>query len=457
MTDTGDPRLDEILEALLALSRQDFGHRIEVRGQGTLDAIAAGLNMLGEELEGAVAPRSALEAALAQQHAAEASLVHAERLAVMGQLVGGVAHEINNPAGWVSLGLTVALRELGAVRAMLARGELTSELDRAEADRRLEAATNTLVDATEGMERIRSVVADLRSFARPDDDVEEAISLSEVVRASTRLAAPSFEPDGIRIELRLEETPALAAHHGRIAQVVTNLLLNAVQALLGHAEPRVVRVTTRTEAGGALLVVEDSGPGVPEEIRARIFQPFFTTKAPELGTGLGLSLVRQIVERYRGDVRVGTSELGGARFEIWLPAGVARVAPSVRRAARASTGRARILVVDDEPAILRAMKSLLMAEHDVVLAEGGRRAIELLEQDVLFDLVVSDLHMPDVDGADLYGWIEDHVPRLEGRVVLCSGASLSPKQRAFVARTGPVLLEKPISTEALDALFARML
>lgn len=453
MNETGDPRLDEILEALLALSRQDFGHRIEVRGQGTLEAVAAGLNMLAEELDGAVAPRAALETALARQHAAEASLAHAERLAVMGQLVGGVAHEINNPAGWVSLGLTIALRELGAVRTMLARGEL----DRAEADRRLEAATTTLVDAAEGMERIRSVVGDLRSFARADDDAQEPVSLSDVVRTSARLAAPSFEPDGIRIELRLEEAPALAANHGRVAQVVTNLLLNAVQALLSHAEPRLVRVTTRAEAGGALLVVEDSGPGVPDEIRERIFQPFFTTKTPELGTGLGLSLVRQIVERYRGDVRVGASELGGARFEVWLPAGVSRAVSSVRRAARTSTGRARILVVDDEPAILRAMKSLLMAEHDVVLAEGGRRAIELLEQDVLFDLVVSDLHMPDVDGADLYGWIEDHVPRLEGRVVLCSGASLSPKQRAFMARTGPVFLEKPLSTDALDALLARML
>ena len=118
---------------------------------------------------------------------------------------------------------------------------------------------------------------------------------------------------------------------------------------------------------------------------------------------------------------------------------------------------ARILVVDDEPAILRSMKSLLRHDHDVELADGGRAAIELLKHDIGFDLVLCDLNMPDVDGVDVHDWIRDHVPRLEGRVVLCSGAAPSPRVRAFMVKAGPVFLEKPISAETLDAVFARVL
>lgn len=447
-----DPRIDAILDGIVALARHDFAHRLEVRGGDEVDAVAAGLNMLAEELAADVASRRELEAALAEREAAEAGLVHAGRLAVLGQVAGGVGHEINNPVTWITLGLSIVSREITALRD----GAAVGPLDGAAVTKRLDLIESALRDAKEGMDRIRIIANDLRTFARPDDAIER-VCFSEVVATSVRLVAPTLEAHA-KLTLDLRMTPDIHANRGRVAQIATNLLINAGQALADHEGPHTIAVTTCEESGGALLVVEDSGAGVPEELRSRIFKPFFTTKSAERGTGLGLALVQQIIDRYHGDIRVSRStELGGARFEAWLPSGRPRTSTPIRSAPpRGAPGaRPRILVVDDEAAILRSMRTLYMHALDVQVAPGGREAIERLSADLAFDLILCDVHMPEVDGVAVLEWVESHAPILARRVVLCSGATPTPRVRAAASACGASLLEKPIAPEAIEQLLAR--
>lgn len=452
MTGTRDPRIDAIAQATAALARHDFSTRLEVSGDDEVAAISAGLNMLAEKLAADGASRRELEAALAEREAAEAGLIHAGRLAVLGQVAGGVGHEINNPATWLTLGLSIMARELAALR----KGADAGPVDPAALRRRLDVLDGALRDAREGVDRIRVIATDLRTFARADD-VIETVSLSEVVESSVRLATATLDTRA-KVTLDLRPTPALHANPSRIAQVVTNLLLNASQALAGHDGPRTIAVTTREESGGALLVVEDSGPGVPEALQSRIFRPFFTTKSAEQGTGLGLALVRQIIDRYQGDVRVGSSsELGGARFEAWVPCVRPRsatpIGSSIPRKGRRE--RPRILVIDDEPAILRSMRALYLHEVDVEVAASGSEAIARLTEDPAFDVIICDVHMPGVDGVAVLEWVDVHAPALTGRVVLCSGAAPTDRVRVAIAASGWPMLEKPVMPEVLEALFVR--
>ena len=209
---------------------------------------------------------------------------------------------------------------------------------------------SALGDASEGMQRIRAVVRDLRTFSRMDDEAMEAVPLNEVVLAACNLARHEIR---YRAELitTLGDVPHVRGNRGRLGQVLMNLLVNAAQAIPeGSEDPQHIRIATRREGGRAVLSVEDSGPGVPDQLKSRIFEPFFTTKPPEIGTGLGLSLVAEIVRRHEGTIEVGVGQYGGARFEIGLPlfeAGRARSAESSQRETPAPA-RARILLIDDD-------------------------------------------------------------------------------------------------------------
>lgn len=310
-----DARLDEILEVLLAYARQDFTPRAPIYGTDTIDAIATGLNILAEELDHTVASRRELEAAYEDLRRAEAKLVQAGKMAAVGLLASGVAHEVNNPAAWVSLALGMMKRSTARLYRLVEESA-PSSLVREE----LAIVDGLLADCTDGMKRVNSVVGDLLVFSRADDASFEPIAFDEVIGSSWRLASTALgEPS---LVLDLGETPALIANRGRVAQVLMNLLLNAAHAVSGakgDALRRIV-VSTRAHDNGVLLAVEDTGPGIPEEIRARVFDPFFTTKPANEGTGLGLTIVAQIADSYGGWARVGAPvTTSGARVEVWFP------------------------------------------------------------------------------------------------------------------------------------------
>ena len=451
-----DPRLDDILDVLLSFARRDFSRRAAVHGTDTVDAIAAGLNMLAEELHGEIASRRDLEVAYAELKAADARLVQASKMVAIGQLASAAAHEVNNPAMWVSLGLTLIGRATKELRANVGKGDI----DRAALLANLETIDQVLSNGTEGMARIRLVIGDLRTFSRADEDVIEEVSMADIVRTSCNLARPSLCERAV-LRLDLQETPALLASRGRLAQVVTNLLVNAAQAVEARprAEEHEITISTRARDDGVLLLVEDTGDGVAPELREKIFEPLFTTKPATTGTGLGLTIVAEIVRGYGGFVRVADGARCGARFEVWLPchseAPRSHVAPVATSAP--SSRRARILVVDDEPAILRAIRRVLENDdRDVLLAGSGDDAVALLRTETV-DAVLCDLHMPDFDGIALNAWLREQRPDLADRVIFLAEDSLSARASSFVASSGAIVVSKPISAGQLESALARLL
>lgn len=445
-----DPRIAQIVETLLAFARHDFTTRPAVEGTDFVATIAAGLNMLAEELDGAVASRHALEKAYEDLKLTEARLVHAGKLAAIGQLASGVAHEINNPATWVAISLSLIERNVRSLMNLLETNpqDLKASFDA------LRTIMQSVADATDGMDRIRLVVGDLRTFSRSDDDSMEPIALNDVAQSACNLAMPSLRGRA-RLVLDLGTVPLVLGNRGRLGQVVTNLLVNASQALVdGDPDRDEVRLMTFTEEDRVVLAIEDTGPGIPPDLRDRVFEPFFTTKPAGIGTGLGLSLVAQIVRRHGGDVRVSSTPQGGARLELWLPAFApipGLVTSEVLPTPDTTDAGGRVLVIDDEPGIRRALSACLEPPHRAVLASSGHEALRLLAKDTDFDMILCDLHMPDGDGVDVHTALQEQAPGLLPRLVYMTGGAISQRARTFLRDIRPALLDKPIDPSVLDA------
>ena len=313
MTDPS-ARVDAIVEVLLAHARQDFHARAPVSDAlDNIDALATGINMLAQELEGAVVSRTHLEGAYQKLKDTQTQLVQAGMLAAIGQLVSGIAHEVNNPATWAGLAMGMASKNVGRLRAMLEEGPI----DEARAAQLLGEIAECLERSTDGVKRIQSIVGELRTFARAETTEDEIIVLDKVITATLHFLSPWIR-DRVRVETSFAELPSIRGSSARIGQVLMNLVMNAVQALerAGRAQGRVL-VSTAQADGGLVIHVDDDGPGVPEATRPRVFDPFFTTDPR--GVGLGLSLAAELVAQHGGSLAVSTSPLGGARFSATFP------------------------------------------------------------------------------------------------------------------------------------------
>jgi two-component system cell cycle sensor histidine kinase/response regulator CckA len=442
-----DVRLDAILEVLVSYALQNFAPRVDVsERQDVVDAIATGINLLGEELHGEIASRHELESAYARLLETQAQLLVAERFAAIGQLATDVAHELNNPATWVLLGLDTVRRDLERVQTAL--GPDASALVN-----QLACIDSTLADVRAGMERMCTVVNDLRTLAPTAAAEQIDVDLDDVVRLTCRLARPTYASVA-QLVLDLGDVPPISVDRARVGQLVANLLTNAAHAIAdGKANHQIV-VTTRVEGDEVLLAVEDSGPGIPDELRDRVFEPFFTTKPADVGMGLGLSIVRKIVADHGGRATVQRSRLGGARVEVRLPA-QPRAKPAttpVLLGTSAASRRARVLIIDDEELLLRALARSLEDHHEVVTAYGGDAALELLARDRDFDLVVCDLQMPGVDGIAVHDALARASPSLVGKLVMMSGGAVTPRARQFIESACVRVIRKPIDIAQLLAI-----
>jgi len=261
----------------------------------------------------------------------------------------------------------------------------------------------------------------------------------------------------------LELAPALpevSADPDQIGQIVLNLLVNAQQALVNGDGPRRLRVSTGVEARRSerepriWLRVLDSGAGVPAALRERIFEPFFTTKAEGVGTGMGLAVSRSIAREHGGSLVLEESAQGAAfRLSLPLSGQAGPVSEQAPLDALDAGSTARVLVVDDESQIADLMHDFLdSAGYEVAIAESGAVALELLKE-ARFDAIVSDLRMPDVDGAALWRAVRARDPQLAQRMVFVTGDTLSPSARAFLDQTRCLSLDKPFTkAELLRAL-----
>lgn len=390
------------------------------------------------------------------EHVARKKLLAADRLSTLGTLSAAVAHELNNPAAFVLLGVDALSRMLNGPGVALAPS--------------VSAPLSELVtELRASVRRIVDIAGDLRLFASPapGGGRRAVIDVNRAVTSALTLTRGQLL-ERATLETELGDVPAIAMEDGRLTQVVVNLLVNAAQAIPrgpSEVEHR-IRVETRASGRWVEIAVSDTGAGISRENQQRIFTPFFTTKDSESGTGLGLSISRDIVERAGGTIavqspltpsaapegeRARAGALPGARFVIRLPAesAVAPLEPPATR--RPAARRLSVLVVEDEHSLGEAVKNVLAEHHDVELCDGGARALELLEQRA-FDVVLCDLRMPHMGGDALYETAVARAPRLARRFVFMTGARFAPESRAFLERVTCPVLEKPFSIH--DALAA---
>lgn len=377
----------------------------------------------------------------------EARLAHGERMASLGRLAAGVAHEINNPLAYVRTSLDIARREL----------------ERFAADRdgdRIAKALELLAHADDGVERVRIIANDLKTFSRGDEGSWIPVDLSRVVDTAVNLAWNEIRH---RAELirELDDVPPVMGSESRYVQVLVNLLVNAAQAI-PEGDALHNRITVRVGRASperVFVEVEDTGSGIEAELVAHVFEPFWTSKPKGVGTGLGLSICHGIVTAAGGEIRVARSVPGqGTTFRIELP-----IAPEEARAPTAeasaspspsAVSRARILVVDDEPKLGTTLRLALGDRFAVEVASNGRDALRLLEGGASYDLVLCDLMMPELSGVDLYERVRSAHPAVAARFVFMTGGAFTERARAFLAEHHLKQIEKPFPLERVEELVA---
>ena len=358
-------------------------------------------------------------------------LVQSEKMAAIGQLVSGVAHEVNNPLAAIS-----AFAQL-----LLSDGSL-------KADQRHS------VDVISGeSRRAARIVHNLLTFARQHKAEKTFADINKVVEDTLELRGYELNVRGIRVERDLDGTsPETMVDVYQLQQVLLNLITNAEQAMAAIERPQHrLLVRTRTLASTVRIEIEDSGPGIPRESLDVIFNPFFTTKPTGQGTGLGLSISLGIVSEHGGRIWAESDEGSGARFCIELPrSNGKRAVPAAPVAVTPSPVALRLLVADDEEPIRVALDRFLSSSgHDVVTVSSGSETIWRAEGDEVFDAILLDMRMPDVSGKQIFERWQKERPELAQRVLFLTGDIVSVDLQGFLSSTGRPFLPKPFEFDQI--------
>lgn len=388
----------------------------------------------------------------------ETKLMHADRLASIGRLAAGVAHEVNNPATYILANLHLlqnAHRASVLDDAPLSQpsSESKSPVDSSD------EIDEMFRDSIDGMERIIKIVRELRTFSRLEPSALQMVDLNDVVRTAFKATFHELR-DRAEVVLELGDIPPTACDRAGIVQILTNLLVNAAHAITeGRRAENQVTVSTSYHLNHVFIDVSDTGSGMSMETRQRIFEPFFTTKPQEHGTGLGLALSAEIARKHGGQISV-ESELGiGTTFRVTLPISSTVSTPESRppRRHHATTGPSlKVLVIDDEVNILKVYDRILGEAHEVTVALGGAQAISILKNVVDFDVVMCDLMMADVDGPGVYQFLLNHAANLIPRIMFSSGGAFTPEARRFLEEIEAPILEKPVPIHVLFEMIERV-
>lgn len=363
---------------------------------------------------------------ISERKTLEARLAASDHLASLGLIAAGVSHEIANPLTSVLYGLEC-----------LAEGELVLPGEACELAR----------EALAGARRIQGFAHVLGAFARVDSAERKPVAIEEVIEHAFAMAEHRIRPRAQFVR-DFGQVPAVLASAGHLAQVFLNLLLNAAQAIAeGAPANNTIRVRTSLEGERVRAEVIDTGSGIAPADRGRVFEPFFTTREVGEGSGLGLSVAKAVISDLGGTIDVESAAGGGTRVVVRLPAAPpsSELRPAAARTAPAGM-RDRILVVDDDAAVRKMLARALGRTHEVVLADSGKAARELLARDPRFDLLLVDLMMPGVTGVELHRWLVREHPALAARTVFISGGSFHDEYLRSVENP---LLAKPFNAREL--------
>lgn len=362
----------------------------------------------------------------------EKRLVQQDRLAAVGTLAAGVAHEINNPLAYVLLHLQRLERALP--RASLG------------ADR--ESLLRSVAEALEGAERVSRIVKDLLAFSRQGDADEQPVDVAAVCESTRKLVACTLPPD-VQLVTEYRDAAVVRGSATKLGQVVLNLLLNAADALRQRGQGE-IRLVLRRDGDDAVLEVSDTGPGIAPGHIDQIFTPFFTTKEVGTGTGLGLSISHAIVDAMGGSLSARNLSRGGALLEMRVPLG-GRTAERMRTPPPPpGASRSRVLVIDDERTLASALASLLGTDHDVDVETDAQTAHALLERPgEPYDCVLCDVLMPKLSGVELYVRLRAARPEYAARFVFMTGGVLDEDAQGLIDESGCPLLHKPFDVDRL--------
>jgi signal transduction histidine kinase len=368
----------------------------------------------------------------------QAQLLQAEKLSAIGQLVAGVAHELNNP-------LTAIVGYSQLLIEMCHDPEIVEDLKRIDNE----------------AQRSARIVQNLLAFARQQKLEKRPLNLGEVLNKTLDLLAYQLQVDNIRLERELPPEPlTVLGDTYQLQQVFLNLITNAHQAMRKtHGSGTLtVRIQPGEKDTVQILFIDD-GPGIQPEIISRIFDPFFTTKDVGEGTGLGLSICLGIVQEHQGRIWAESEPEQGATFVVELPLyeDQPRAVPTVYIVTTPSPAQKRkVLVVDDEVEIVRLLTRVLQGEgHQVTTATNGYEARSLLDEHT-FDLVICDLKMPGMSGRELYEHLQQTRPDMARRVIFSTGDVVSTDSWSFLQKAGNHYISKPFKPEQILAAIEQM-
>lgn len=377
-----------------------------------------------------------------EQKRLRSQLMVADRMASVGTLASGVAHEINNPLSAVIGNLELAVRQVDELVASAGEEPITE-------------IREELKDAREAADRVAQIVRDLKIFARTETETRGPVNARHVLQSSVRMAWNEIRHRAKLVE-EYDEVPLVEANEARLGQVFLNLIVNAAQAISeGRAKENEIRVSTRLDEGGRVVIeITDTGVGIPADVMPRLFTPFFTTKPVGVGTGLGLSICHRIVTSFGGEIVIDSREGRGTTVRVYLRQAAEEERPRSMAGliAAAPTWRGRVLVIDDEAMVGATVRRALGRDHEVTVTTRAEDAIEMVASGTRFDLILCDLMMPQVTGMEVHERLTQIAPDQAERMVFLTGGAFTPRARAFLDKMPGRVVDKPFDVTRLRAV-----
>jgi signal transduction histidine kinase/CheY-like chemotaxis protein len=437
-----------LVQATRRIIGGDLTSLVEVRSRDEIGDLAVSFNQMTVELKRSLDTleeyNASLEAKVQERtrelEATQNQLIQAEKLSALGQLVSGVAHELNNPLSGI----------LGYSQLLL-RGSIDGQ-----ARKGLERIENEA-------HRCKKTIQNLQVFARKHQPQKKSVSIHAILESTLELRAYQMSVNDIQVVRDYDETlPRTLADFHQLQQVFLNLIINAHQAMREVERQGILTVRTKREGNCIRVSIADNGPEIPVDIQSKIFDPFFTTKEVGQGTGLGLSICFGILKAHRGDIQV-ESRAGETVFHVELPileeSGEGPKPPqrTVAAAGADDTGGAFILVVDDEKTVTEVLtEALTMDGHRVDTANNGHNALERIAA-TGYDLIITDLKMPGMGGEEFYRQVRERDAGLAKRIIFSTGDIASIGTQKFLDRTGNPYLQKPFEIALIRRLVQQML
>ncbi len=370
-------------------------------------------------------------------------LMVSDRMASVGTLAAGVAHEINNPLAAILANLELIVSKFAKLAPQVP-------------DEDVREIRDDLTDALDAAIRVKNIVSDLRIFSRSQEVPDGPVDIEHLLESSLRMAYNEIRHRA-KVVRDFQPVPPVIGNDSRLGQVLLNIIVNAAQAIEeGHADTNVIRVATRLDDHGKVVIeISDTGVGMPPEMIRKLFTPFFTTKPAGVGTGLGLVICHRIVDALGGSIEVESTVGKGSTFRIRLPPGHEEdLAPSMRVWDEhiAPPYHGTVLIVDDEYLLGKVLSRTLDSEHQVTIVTRAQEALKKISAGERFDAILCDLMMPEMSGMEFYQEVSRVASDQARHIIFMTGGAFTPRARAFLEEVPNARLQKPFELTTLKNL-----